>query len=859
MRNSAGAARRFSLLVAAGAAVALSGATLQARQDAGDPSGAPPSTPPGPQPEPAATEPKAQPDKQPPPPPVTPGMITFTFTNDVELTLLVNFVRDELGIQIVYADAGLQGQKVVLTAPVTVPKEKVLQFLTFLLEQKNYTIVRNELGIYMVQPSQGVGAGGVKGDDPFSPTQVIPTPGIKPSSLSSAIQALGTAQGGAVVPLDEIGVLLVTDSPRRTQMIRDLVERLVKEREQVSYQRYEVQHIAASTALDRILALIGESGAGPGPLSAAQPTPGGKGPAGQGSVQAQAFGASGALSSLGAQLSVDPQSNALLFRGRASDGHFVESLLKIVDVPNSLVSEWYPVAGRTAEAVAAAGAREGLGDVTVYESGQPSTRQPGGLPTPQQQPQRQQSQQTQQQALIGSGFVIYPESGGFMYHGTETQHARVKELVKNLEPLTKGEELVYEFYKLKHAKAEDVADIVQNLISGQVPSGNRGNILGRDLGQGTDRNRSRRDRSNRQNRTTPAADQRQPTPGAGGSAQGAIVGDEDTFVLADDKNNQIVVKALQRLQPQFKNLIDKIDLRRPQVYINAQIVAVTSTEEFRLAFETQIVSGQFGVNTNFGLGTIASGGITGNKVVNTGLGGLTAAVIKSEYVPIIITALQNNVDTRILATPQLLVDANEAASVSSENVVPTQVSSQSNATTITSVGESARAGTTLSVTPQISESSVKMDLEITQSSFTGSAAAAGLPPPSQENTITSASVTVPPDSTIVVGGLTLESTAKTIIKVPLLGDIPLVGQLFRDTRNSLQRTTLYVFITPTIMRDPNFADLRLLTQRPLAESNLKASDYIPPPEPVKMRILETPPPRDTDLGVNTVERRRRRP
>ena len=123
----------------------------------------------------------------------------------------------------------------------------------------------------------------------------------------------------------------------------------------------------------------------------------------------------------------------------------------------------------------------------------------------------------------------------------------------------------------------------------------------------------------------------------------------------------------------------------------------------------------------------------------------------------------------------------------------------------------------------------------------GAPSAPGLAPPSLENHLTSASVTVPPDATVVIGGLTLESVQNTIIKVPLLGDIPLLGQMFRDTNKSKQRATLYVFITPTIMRDPSFADLRLLTKGPMAAVRLDPEDQVPPPEPVKARILEPAP------------------
>jgi type II secretory pathway component GspD/PulD (secretin) len=250
--------------------------------------------------------------------------------------------------------------------------------------------------------------------------------------------------------------------------------------------------------------------------------------------------------------------------------------------------------------------------------------------------------------------------------------------------------------------------------------------------------------------------------------------------------------------------------------------------------ETQILAGQFGLNTDFGLGTLGDD-FFGRKGIATGLPGLTAAVVRSDFVPFIITAIQNNTDSKILATPQLLVDDNEPATVLSENEIPTSVIRTDNSgQDFTSVGDPSRAGTSLEVTPQISENAVKLDIFIEQSAFTGEPTAE-LPPPVQRNNLSSL-VTVPRDCTIVIGGLTFESDTKTVVKVPLLGDIPLAGLLFRDTVTRKTRTTLYVFLTPTIMTDPTFADLRLLTKGPAAAIELDSDHLMPPPELVRMPV-----------------------
>jgi general secretion pathway protein D len=282
------------------------------------------------------------------------------------------------------------------------------------------------------------------------------------------------------------------------------------------------------------------------------------------------------------------------------------------------------------------------------------------------------------------------------------------------------------------------------------------------------------------------------------------------------------------------------------VYVEAKIVAVTADDRLRLAFENQLINanGTGGVlNTNFGLGSFASGAtqpLLQQKTVSASLSGFTAAVIRSDQVPIVMRALANETDSRIVASPQLLVDDNEEAEVTSvdSQPVPTRIvrdgGSDSGNDVVTSDRE-VEAGTTLKVTPQISDGgSLKLKYEIELSSFTGEGTN-DLPPPRQVNTVKSESVTVPHDSTVVVGGLVVDQKTKSVAKVPLLGDIPLFGLLFQDRNTGNRQTVLYIFLTPKILRDENFQDARLLTKGPQSRAGLP--EDIPVMMPTTVEII----------------------
>jgi type II secretory pathway component GspD/PulD (secretin) len=683
--------------------------------------------------------------------------------------------------------------------------------------------------------------------------------------------------------LDDLGLILITDTPRRIEIVERIVGTLAEEQAKQSLFRFEITHVTATVARQRVLELLGsrQAGRAQSPQEAAQ----------QAAILAQGGAGGGAssgnLSNIADRLIPDPQSNALTFRGRQDERDFITRLLLDVDKPSALTGRWFAI-GAASLQIAQLGKRQALGEIVQF-SGNASSRGTSANDLARLgdaaaiQGALGLSPGSSTDATGGPMFVIDPEGRGFMYFGTPQQQEAVARLAQDFSEFLRGEEVILEFYKLRHTKAEDTGDLLNAILTnaqptasgGLLPGGGGGGSSGtRRIGTGGARagadgeggssSLRRNARSGRAgggaggtlagaaDRNAAAANQ---VPGSG-DALAALEAADDIAVTPDTGNNQIVVKAPRKLQPQFKRLIDRLDLRRPQVFVDCKIVAVTESDSSRLAFETQLINAQGtggALNTNFGLGsltttsgTTTSGGFLSPKTVATGLGGITAAVIKSDQVPIVLTAVANSTDARIISSPKLLVDDNEEASVSSINRVPTSTTSQNgNGTAITAQGADAEAGTTLSVTPQISEGGyLNLAFDIELSSFTGPAVSSGgvqLAPPSQVNNLSSTSVTLPSDYSIVVGGLTFENLSNGVIKVPLLGDLPLVGFLFQDQTKSSSRTTLYVFITPRIMRDPNFLDLTLLTEGPAGVLTDEERGKLPKPTPERIEVLPIAP------------------
>jgi general secretion pathway protein D len=142
----------------------------------------------------------------------------------------------------------------------------------------------------------------------------------------------------------------------------------------------------------------------------------------------------------------------------------------------------------------------------------------------------------------------------------------------------------------------------------------------------------------------------------------------------------------------------------------------------------------------------------------------------------------------------------------------------------TSFGGYADAGTTITLTPHISEGDyLQLEYSVELSSFTGAAnAATGSPPPRQTDRVES-KVTIPDGATIIVGGLNRDTLNTTVNAIPIIGQIPVLGWLFSARNNMTETSTLFVFLRPTILRDEEFADLRNISEDDLKHADMPSN------------------------------------
>lgn len=312
-----------------------------------------------------------------------------------------------------------------------------------------------------------------------------------------------------------------------------------------------------------------------------------------------------------------------------------------------------------------------------------------------------------------------------------------------------------------------------------------------------------------------------PAPGRpAGRAPGEFEG--SVQIIPDKATNALLITASPKDYEMLKEVIKKIDVRRRQVYVEAVIMEVAQDRLRQLgtqlgalgAYQTSNsqVSLYGSVNEDLGAELQNLSNITG-----TGAAGAAAGLrfaLSSVNVKVLLSALQSTADANVLSEPQILTTNNQKAKIVVAQNVPFPTGSNLTTGGVSQVQISRQdVGVTLELTPEILEGDrVRMDVrqEISSLADTPQAVLIQLGPTTNKREATT-TVIVDNHQTVVIGGLMRDDINNTTTKIPLLGDIPLIGWLFKYQSKHLTKANLLIFLTPHVVRDNN--DLDTLRQQ----------------------------------------------
>lgn len=415
---------------------------------------------------------------------------------------------------------------------------------------------------------------------------------------------------------------------------------------------------------------------------------------------------------------------------------------------------------------------------------------------------------------------------------TPSAYLKIDRLLRRMDMPIEGEGQIHIYY-LENATAEDVASTLSSLTSGAGAAAK---------------------------------------PKAGAAAGGAKGGAAALFsgevrITAHKPTNSLVIESTLKDYMSLKRVIQQLDVRRKQVYVEAVIMEISSNKDRKLGF-----SGSGGTTFNIGGNTVPmllgmgglgisgldmqqlqkgglAAGLQGPLVdVSTGTTGSssTSGALSIPSYGFLIQAVQSNSDINVLSTPHILTMDNEEAEIVVGKQIPYQASSTGGLTNMLSsyggLASSALGGLaggtassllsglggyggygsyvqridvdlTLKITPQISESNF-VRLKIDHQLDDVEALDASLGPTTSKRKVSN-TVVVRDQQPVVIGGLIRDIEVTGVDKVPFLGDIPVLGQLFRSTARRIEKRNLLMVITPYIIEDPS--DLQRIHQQKMEE------------------------------------------
>ena len=375
-----------------------------------------------------------------------------------------------------------------------------------------------------------------------------------------------------------------------------------------------------------------------------------------------------------------------------------------------------------------------------------------------------------QSTLSGAKFVADERTNTIIVMASEVETSRIKRLINMLDRETpRGKEKIHVYY-LENANAEDLAKVLQEL----------------------------------------------PTKKTGGPQKKLPFVSEQVKITADKATNSLIIMAGKEDYQVLDEIIKKLDVPRSMVYIESLIMEVNVNKSFELGVQWQ-AGGTTQINNKdaaFGGGFRPEPPIVTPGPLPTlpspqgfSLGVFTQAItiggITFPNLSAIVNAYKKDKDVHFLSTPQILTMDNEEASITVGKNVPFQTRSAAETGVATySSFEYKDVGITLKITPQISHDRLvrlyiyqevtKLDEQSTTSPDR---------PTTLKRTIDT-TVIVKDTNTVVIGGLIDDSFSETIFQVPCLGDIPLLGYLFKTRSQGSNKTNLFVFITPHVIENP---------------------------------------------------------
>ena len=724
---------------------------------------------------------------------------------------------------------------ITVIAPEPVPLDVAFQILDSVLEVRGYTMVRSATGIYKVLPVEDAMQSGIPiqfGEKPgtYPPgddlrTQVIPLENLDANDLASQLQGL-LSDDVSLIPTST-NSLIITDTASNIQLALELIAD-AEGQLAGGLKVYPLQYYDATEMADLVTSIVlsrgGAAGAGRRPAwerrvvgRGGPPT---RQPQRRPTPQPQTAAA-------GPEFAYpDTRTNSLIVLATPIHLRQMEDLVAQLDRPVSLRDSFfvYPVQNLVASDLAqllapliGAQVTGGAGNAGGLRSGSGGTT---AFPQRRQQPTRPSS---------GVGSSLRTSSAG----SSQRPGQAVRTADVAVEPLAGESTGARSADPFMIAQApEGAAPPAQQPAPQPAPQPMEAPAVEAPV--------------------PPTAEYEEPASLAGAGVAQAVI-------AADDNTNSLLISGPPEQIDLIQQMLEKLDVLPPQVHIRAIIAEVELARDTDLGFQWQSLARTWGtfegetftgdVGTNFGISGPTDQGAPS---------GLFTTLTGSQF-QAVLTALTTDSKARILSAPSIFTTSNQAATIDISKQLPFPTGTFQSTTGAGSISTSISyrsVGIVLSVTPRVTQGDVvQMQVEISANEPGSDVVVADLKYPSFNQRLATAVVSVQDGNTVVVGGLMRETIGRTASRVPILGDLPLVGALFRSTKSSRLKSELLLFLTPHIVRTVGeAAELTESERSRMPDVPRSLRSVVGPEEPVLPPSALVPPkPEEPSLGMPQVE------
>lgn len=704
------------------------------------------------------------------------GNITLNLTGNIELKILIEYVSQRLDINIIY-DHHVEGKWVTIQAPKSIQQNSLIDLLQSVLRMNGLMLVdTKDTGWMRVVQDENyllyctpAGEGESTGKL-IIVSQIMELKHLSYQSAEKIIRPFLSKPGGNLISIDNIGKVIVTDYYRNVERIEKMIRLADVPKEGVKIEFYPVKYLEASPFANQLQSLL---------------------------MAKQKQINTDIKEDPPIEILVDERTNRLTLIGRRETINEAFVLAAEMDVPLDLKTKVY-----------------------TFQ-----------IASPVKVDQLIKNLIGELQVKLHYKSAIDTDTNLLVVTTTPEIHTQLQTLIEDLDRPLAEAQIPIRFYKLQNAKSENVLKTIrlmestQEFTAASVEPEHASNSV---VGAGAKSKIPLSFRSEPQNLQRAMRD----------SAINDLSHDGETLsrVLADRNTNTIIVIAEPSIQRLYEKLIQKLDCRRPQVLIEVTLVALDTSGGFSFGVDVSTTKkslkgdGDYLVFNSFGLSEVNSD--TGSLEMIPGVG-FNGAVLGADMGDVVLKALQSEAKARVLSAPRLLINDNATGTLSAVSEIPFTSINASETVATTSFSGFTSAGTSITITPHISERDhLSLEYTINHSSFSGEGAN-GIPPPRQTDEISS-EVTVPHGHMIVIGGLKRFDSMQTRESIPIIGDIPLLGSLFGNESTNESETSLFVFIRPIILRDDEFRDLKYLSAEEADSSGI--GDGYPKSEPMVIRL-----------------------